>query len=344
VGERVGELRVRRGMARAVFLLLIAAGLGWGMPQAHAPVVLAAAEAAVPALPGVAAATAAVAASQPAVVMTESSGPTPEMTARVGPVEGPPVPPTPPPPGGFVPVLVYHHFLPEAVAKAYPTSELIVSTEDFTAQMRLLAEGGYHTITTADLAAWLLRGEPLPSKPVLITFDDGYESQYVYALPILKTFNLKATVFIITGDLHEQNPAYSPRVLSALDWHELKAMADSGLIDVEDHTHAMHNAVKGRGAGLSLSDQAVLDDLALSKRILSTRLDRSAPVAFAYPRGDYDARYIDLVKKSGFQLAFSVAGGPVREGANPFTLHRIGVFRHHWLGTFRKMVDGQYNL
>lgn len=353
MGEHVGEWRARKGLVPVALLLLLAA-VSWRAPAVRR---VAAADQAGPP-PEVMAESSGpkpevmVESSGPKPevmrdssgekVMRESSAPTPQMTVLLGDPQGPPVPPPQPAPVGRVPVLVYHHFLPEAVARSYPGAELIVTTENFSEQMRLLSEGGYHTITTADLAAWLLHGQPLPEKPVLVTFDDGYESQYVYALPILKKYNIKATVFIITGDVAEQNPPYNPRVLSSMDWKELKAMAATGLVDVEDHTHAMHQAIQGKGAALSLSDQAVLADLALSRKLLADRLGIEPPLAFAYPRGDYDARYIDLVKRSGFQLAFTVASGPVRAGDSPYTLHRIGVFRNHWLGTFRKMVDGQY--
>ena len=98
-----------------------------------------------------------------------------------------------------VPILLYHHITEE------PGEGGAVSVETFNEQMTALVEAGYTAVTFADLDAFVSGDGALPDKPILITFDDGYESNYTHAYPILKEHGLKATIFVIgvsVGKIH----------------------------------------------------------------------------------------------------------------------------------------------
>lgn len=94
-----------------------------------------------------------------------------------------------------VPVLMYHHVTPEG-------GSLSCSVRNFDSQLKALVKRGYHTLTAEQFARFL-KGEPVPEKSVVLTFDDGYLNNFVYAHPILQKYNLHALMFLITKHIHE---------------------------------------------------------------------------------------------------------------------------------------------
>ena len=130
-----------------------------------------------------------------------------------------------------VPILMYHH-LSEDV-----TNSEMVSPEQFEAQIRALSEAGYTGVSFDELQAYVLRGEPLPEKPVVITFDDGYRSNYTLAYPILQKYGMKATIFAVgvsfgTDHYKDTDYAITPHFGAA----EAAEMTASGLISIQSHT------------------------------------------------------------------------------------------------------------
>lgn len=242
-----------------------------------------------------------------------------------------------------VPVLIYHHLLPTRVANELAYNEMIVTTESFEEQMQRLVDEGYHTITTQQVAQFVRNGAPLPDKPVLITFDDGYESTYQYAYPILHRLNLKATVFVVTGWIRSASAGFNPRRLSYMTWGQLQEMSASGVFDVQSHTTDMHRFIKDQPAAKALPDAVVLADLVNARQTLKGHLGLEVK-AFAYPYGSYNQHLIDLVKQAGYDIAFGVdSSRALQQGDAPYSLHRFGVFRRHWIGTVVKMLDGSYS-
>ena len=127
-----------------------------------------------------------------------------------------------------VPILMYHH-LSEDV-----TNSEMVSPEQFEAQIRALSEAGYTGVSFDELQAYVLRGEPLPEKPVVITFDDGYRSNYELLFPLLQAYQMKAVVSIMVymQDVSADN---------FLSWDMCREMADSGLVEIGSHAYSLHN-------------------------------------------------------------------------------------------------------
>lgn len=149
----------------------------------------------------------------------------------------------------LVPILLYHHV---NCVDTDPT--LNVRPEIFEKQMAYLADNGYSTIFLDELFAHINNGFRLPKKTVAITFDDGYLDNLVYAYSILKKYNFKATIFVITRNVKEEAKLHRP-IKSHFDtnfesinnerngsngfltWEELREMEASGLIDVQSHSH-----------------------------------------------------------------------------------------------------------
>lgn len=210
-------------------------------------------------------------------------------------------------PAAGVPILSYHKV--GDTVEAYS-----VSPADFERQMRCLAEGGYTAISLSELVAHMTAGAPLPARPVVITFDDGYADNYTTALPILKRYGLKATVFVVTDFLDER---------PYMTWDEVKALRKAG-IEIGSHTLAHRDLTW-------LPRDERLEDLRASKEGLEWRLD--APVRFlAYPFGSYDAAVEEALKQAGFKAAVTTVLGLNKPGDDVYALKRINIPRSHVWG------------
>src|SRR5262249_40054650 len=98
-----------------------------------------------------------------------------------------------------LPILVYHHVRPGS------TSALFVSPEEFDKQLEYLQYYGFRTISFTDLADYFEKGKPLPQRPIIISFDDGWENQYEYGFPILQKYHDTATIYVVTDNLNHTN-------------------------------------------------------------------------------------------------------------------------------------------
>jgi hypothetical protein len=138
-----------------------------------------------------------------------------------------------------VPVLMYHSVAPEF--ELIPAPGLSVRPEVFATHLQLFEEEGYTTHTLSEVRAHLTGEAPLQGKPLVITFDDGYLDNYLYAFPILRKYGAKATIFV-AADFVEETQAVrdldqdaSPMTGAYLGWGEIREMVESGLIEIESH-------------------------------------------------------------------------------------------------------------
>ena len=128
--------------------------------------------------------------------------------------------------GRKLPVLMYHH----VVEDGQECNDMTVTVSRLREDLQWLRDSGYTTVLPRELAA----GEPLPEKPVLITFDDGYRSNYNLAFPIFQEFEAK---MIISVMVYMQDNAAS----DFITWAMCREMIDSGLIEIGSHTYLLHN-------------------------------------------------------------------------------------------------------
>lgn len=201
-----------------------------------------------------------------------------------------------------VPILNYHQ------VNDVKFSPLTMKVSHFRQQMEYLVAGGYTTITMDELYEHLENGAPLPHKPVLITFDDGYADNYENAYPILKQHGLKATIFMIGDSINV------PPFLSAA---QLKEMQANG-IDIEAHTYS-HKPLT------TLAPHQVRSDLRKNKEGLEQLLQR--PIRYlAYPQGKFNKEVMEVTKEMGFRLAFTIAPGNASDDDNNFAIPRLAIF------------------
>ena len=182
-----------------------------------------------------------------------------------------------------IPILLYHYIgnnpNPEDKTRDY----LSVSPQDFDEQMSYLQKEGYTPITLDTMLAGLYGNTTLPPKPVVITFDDGYQDLYFNAFPILQKYQFRAVAFIPTGLVGTTYYA---------NWDQLSQMQGSGLLSFQSHGVFHTNLA-------SLSSDRLMTELTESKKVLEEKF--GIPVNFiAYPYGISNPDVGDAAKKAGY--------------------------------------------
>ncbi|MBC8531335.1 polysaccharide deacetylase family protein [Gehongia tenuis] len=233
-----------------------------------------------------------------------------------------------------VPVLMYHHLLKSGENKRYKGNEIVVTVENFQKQMDYLHDNGYHTVTLSELSRFLYHGGTLPEKPVLITFDDGYYSNYQYAYPILRQYGYTAVVFLVTSKITDEQAPFDPNAITMLSWPVVEKSRD--VFEYEAHTHALHEITQnGRSRLTDSSYEGVLKDLGQSLEHLENK-------AFSYPYGFYNDTVIKALQEKGFELAFTVRSGYVKKGSDPYQLPRFNIRPNCSLESFIGIVNGSW--
>lgn len=227
-----------------------------------------------------------------------------------------------------VPILMYH-----AVAHkpAPATHGLSVSPDAFTEQLAVLDDQGFTPVTTTTLAAAWRSGAPLPRRPILITFDDGYEGVHRYALPALVKRGFPATLFVSTGWL--PGPYDTGGALDTmLGWDQVRQLAAAGVeIGGHSHTHPQLD---------QLSDERLWAEVLRCKAIIAEELG-AAPVSFAYPYGYSSRRVRRTVRAAGFRQSLAVGNALAARAQGPYALRRLTVRRSTSIEEFERIVDGR---
>lgn len=213
-----------------------------------------------------------------------------------------------------VPILMYHHFAEEA------TGDTQVTPATFEAQIRALAQAGYTAVTVQELIDYVYHGAALPEKPVCITIDDGYLSNYEIAWPILQRYGMKATVFAIgvsVGAETYKDTAFS--ITPHFSYEQAKEMLSSGVIDIQSHTYDMHqwpdfeSSDRARSSVLPLEQEteeefaaALRADLEAYEELRRQELG-SGFSALAYPNGQYNELAEVVVHEAGIPVTLSTS-------------------------------------
>jgi peptidoglycan/xylan/chitin deacetylase (PgdA/CDA1 family) len=227
-------------------------------------------------------------------------------------------------PNVVVPILMYHR-----VGDTTP-NEYWISADEFSAQMKALVENGFQAVSTRDLYAYMYEGGSLPTKPVIITFDDAGEDLYTHAWPILKREGLFAESFVVTDAIgtSESDRKSSTRfgepgaagVASHLIWPEIVEMLSEGMV-FGSHSKSHQDLTE-------VSDTELAIEIRRSKEVLFSEAGIVA-TSFAYPygAGDDHPRIQQMLAKHGYTTALGVDGGVEQtQSANPLDLNRIYIY------------------
>ncbi|WP_406128456.1 polysaccharide deacetylase family protein [Streptomyces sp. NBC_00989] len=227
-----------------------------------------------------------------------------------------------------VPILMYHSV---ATAPNDATRALSVAPEAFAEQLALLGDLRFTPVNTADLAASWRSGKPLPERPVLITFDDGYEGVHRHALPALARHGFASTLFVSTGWIRGAHDT-GGGLDTMLDWDQLRELAGADVeIGGHSHTHPQLD---------QLDDEALRTELVRCREIVADELG-AVPVSFAYPYGYSSRRVRQAVRETGFAQALAVGNDLARRRQGPYTLRRVTVRRSTGVEEFERLVEGR---
>ncbi|MDQ2798977.1 MAG: polysaccharide deacetylase family protein [Armatimonadota bacterium] len=221
-----------------------------------------------------------------------------------------------------VPVLMYHRIsdLTPQEARSPLMRDLTVSPHDFEQQVKYLVEHGFTFLKTRDIEAALRDHAPLPEKAVALTMDDGYKDNFEQAFPILRRYDVPATIFLVTNTVN--TPGH-------LSWENVQTMQR---VQMGYGSHTVHHY------DLTELPTAQLDfELRESKRVLESRL--AEPVTgLAYPSGAYNQTVAARTEAAGYWAGWKKGGGPVQPDQNMFLLPRVRVRGNTTLDEFKAAV------
>ena len=229
--------------------------------------------------------------------------------------------------GTKIPILTYHNFTDKVSDGAN------ISPQRFREHLLFLKQNGYTTITQEQLINYLNGNGTLPKKPVMITIDDGYLSTYTHAYPILREFNMKATVFVITGMVGGKSGS-----LEHFNWEQAREMENSGVIDIQSHTHQSHYKFNGKAAlSHKLPNETnqmyynrIYNDLYTAKDLIEQHLNKTV-TAIAYPYGSWNETVKQVAEMIGYSsiYLYDEGIGPAFKGQDNLLIDRYGVNGNH---------------
>ncbi len=207
----------------------------------------------------------------------------------------------------LIPILEYHNL----TAEPGTINLWTVNANDFDDQMSYLNRN-CHVVPLKILLEQIQQGKPIPEHTVAVTFDDGYQSNYLLAYPILKKYQIPATMFVI-GKYTENGSVVGYKTMT---WTDLKTMALSGLVDIESHTYNLHctlpdsNGIQAPAALAHIPndvgteteeeyDRRIESDLMQSRQDIESKLGTNADI-LSWPFGAYNNRTLALAQKAGF--------------------------------------------
>jgi len=227
-----------------------------------------------------------------------------------------------------IPVLMYHHVMPLE-------SELNVTPEVFEEQIRELKSKGWKTLTADDFLYLIENPDEKKKKCVLLTFDDGFVDNFLYAYPILKKYKMKALLFVATDFIEDFEVkrdnfkpvnhkeiwriAFSERKYEVMcTWNELREMQEEGVFDIQSHGHSHKIPDFINQNYLYLIEK----DMRTCKELIKKNLHKES-LHFSWPKGVYTDETIEIAKEIGFKALYTT-----QRGVNindPFRIKRIAV-------------------
>lgn len=204
-----------------------------------------------------------------------------------------------------LPVVMYHHILNSK------QGDYIISPAQFEEDLQYIKKQGYTTVTTAQILGYIQGGEPLPEKPIYITFDDGFEAIYTYAMPLLKKYDMKAVVSIIGKHTDIFSNPEETRHLnySHLSWAQLREMQASGVFEIGNHTYDMHDNCNNKRYGIRKrqgeSQCEYVEYLNSDIGALSKQMEKelgATPIVFAYPFGALCRDSVEVLSDMGIKV------------------------------------------
>lgn len=226
-----------------------------------------------------------------------------------------------------LPIIMYHSVLKDKAR----TGKYIITPSSIRSDLEYLSEHGYTGITVSDLTAYVFRGEPLPQKPVMLTFDDGHYNNLTYLPPLLEEFGFPAVISVVGQyvELYTENGDTNPNY-AYLNLDAIAELLSTGRIEIQSHTYSLHTLGLRRGAAKIASESPSDYERLLSGDLM--RLQRlllpcgAIPVALAYPFGAYSAESDGIIRRLGFVCTFTCEEKLNLITSSPESLFGLGRF------------------
>ncbi|MDR1702476.1 MAG: polysaccharide deacetylase family protein [Sporomusaceae bacterium] len=230
-----------------------------------------------------------------------------------------------------IPILMYHRV--DSVA----TDRNTVLSAEFARQMKFLKTAGYNTIKAENLTQYLSGQTPLPAKPVLLTFDDGYEDNYLNALPLLQEYNFTAIVFPVLKWLGQygewKKMSERERLMS---WEQLALWRDAGM-EIGSHT-VNHLDLR------QITDECLEFELKESKRLLEDKLNIKVD-CLCYPYGALNENVKHHARKAGYKTALAIFEDTTFWGKDDlYALPRVAVSSRTPLSEYKLKVSPAFRI
>ena len=210
-----------------------------------------------------------------------------------------------------LPVLMYHGLIKNPKHQ----NRFMISPDFFEKDLQYINDNGYTTIFVQDLIDYVYNDVPLPSKPIMITFDDGYFNNYLYAFPLIKKYNCK----IVLSPIGKSTDDYSKIVdehadYSHVTWNHIREMTESGLVEIQNHTYNMHSNKKSRigcskkkGESLDEYKKELGEDIMKMQERVTSEIGKT-PSAFVFPFGAISKEAPTIIRDMGFKCTFCCEG------------------------------------
>jgi len=229
------------------------------------------------------------------------------------------------------PILMYHHITTDFSE----INSVIVTDERFRLDMEFLQQFGYTALLPADVIQIQDGKKSAPKKPVMVTFDDGYFSNYQYAYPILRDTGMKAVIAVIGSNIVTEDKENR----TFLTWRELCEMRESGIVEIGSHTYNLHNpqyngeiapdGVNGvkrkNGESRTEYEQRVGEDLKTSVQQITENTGQTSMNYFAFPYGEGDRWIQPLLEANNVRMSVQTWEGEANLTGKLYNLPRYGV-------------------
>lgn len=209
-------------------------------------------------------------------------------------------------------ILMYHDFVEGDGADC---TNWTLPISRFREDLQWLSDHGYTAVLPSQLAA----GEPLPERAVMITFDDGYESNYRLALPVLREFNMGAVISLIVNHMDRQDPGW-------LTWEMCREMSQTGLVEFGSHTyesHAGEGIVRKGGESREAYEARIFPDIEKSISMIRSEVGNEV-IFFAYPHGATDDWASDFIRDH-FAVTVTTRHGPADVSGGLYDMPRHNI-------------------
>lgn len=220
------------------------------------------------------------------------------------------------------PVFMYHNVRPIDFKSTNAfVSDLTLPPTEFELQLRYLKDRGISTVTMEDLNLYLAGRRELPARSVVLTFDDGFENNYLYAMPLLKRYGFVGTFYIIPGMIGQNE---------YMSWREAQEMVSGGM-EIGSHTMSHPDLAK---ASASAREWQLVE----SKRVLQEKLGVSIR-SLSYPSGAYNQDVVAAAKKAGYVIAVTTQYGTIQDRRKIMDLPRVRIHGTDQLAGFRLRLE-----